>query len=81
MVHQPCAIAFYESPHRLEKTLQFLSENLSEQRTVFVARELTKIYEEKISGSPQEVFGFFQNNPKKIRGEFVVIVNGANMIK
>lgn len=72
---------FYESPHRLEKTLQLLSENLSEQRIVFVARELTKIYEEKISGSPQEIWQFFKDHPQKIRGEFVVIVKGANMIK
>ena len=72
---------FYESPHRLEKTLQLLSENLSEQRVVFVARELTKIYEEKIFGSPQKVFGFFKDHHQKIKGEFVIIVNGTNMIK
>ena len=65
---------FYESPHRLLKTLQLLAENLDEDRKVFVARELTKIYEEKILGSPQEVFEFFEKFSEKVRGEFVIII-------
>ena len=66
---------FYESPHRLLKTLQLLAENLDENRNIFVARELTKIYEEKILGSPQEVFEFFEKFSEKVRGEFVIIID------
>lgn len=67
---------FYESPHRLLKTLQLFSENLTENRKIFIARELTKLYEEKIFGSPQEVLEFFEKNSSKVKGEFVIIVSG-----
>jgi len=39
-----------------------------------IARELTKIYEEVVSGTPDELLEFFKSNPDKVRGEFVVIV-------
>lgn len=66
---------FYESPHRLMKTLTSLSEALSEDRLVFVARELTKRFEQKIRGSAAEVLNYFQENPSKIKGEFVILVD------
>ena len=47
-------IVFYESVHRIEKTLEKLSELLSEKRRVAVARELTKLHEEVVRGSAQE---------------------------
>lgn len=69
-------IVFYESPHRILKTLESLvkfcpKEN---QKKVCVARELTKIYEEFKTGTPQEVLEYFKNNSEKQRGEFTVIV-------
>lgn len=67
-------MVFYESPHRIEKTLDALAERLPEERMVVVARELTKIYEEFVRGSAQFVRDYFKENPDKIRGEFVVIV-------
>ncbi len=67
---------FYESPHRLMKTLAFLYENYRDSgREIFVARELTKMYEEKVKGTIQEVYSFFQDNPEKVRGEFVIILD------
>ena len=68
-------VAFYEAPHRIMKTLESLvalpeSENLQ----VAVARELTKLHEELVSGTPEEVLAHFVNNPDRIRGEFVVLV-------
>jgi 16S rRNA (cytidine1402-2'-O)-methyltransferase len=68
--------AFYESPHRILKTLESLvkfcpKEN---QKKVCVARELTKIYEEFKTGTPAEVLEYFQKNKDKQRGEFTVIV-------
>ncbi len=69
-------IVFYESVHRIEKTLESLAESLGDKRRVVVARELTKIYEEVIRGNAKEVKSYFDNNKDKIRGEFVVIVEG-----
>lgn len=66
-------IVFYESPHRIMKTLESLLG--MNEKIVTVCRELTKIYEEVISGSPEEVKDYFEKNKDKVRGEFVVIVS------
>lgn len=66
---------FYESPHRMEKTLTSLSEVLPEDRRVTVLRELTKLHEALVEGSASEVKEYFVAHPDKIRGEFVVIVS------
>jgi 16S rRNA (cytidine1402-2'-O)-methyltransferase len=65
-------VVLYESPHRILKLLKELEE-LSISR-VSIARELTKIHEELISGSVEEVQTYFADHPDHIRGEFVVIV-------
>ncbi len=65
---------FYESVHRIEKTLLSLSLVLDDQRQVVIARELTKMYEEIVRGTATEVKEYFINNKDHIRGEFVVIV-------
>ena len=65
---------FYESPHRILKTLESLNTFLDSKREVVVARELTKMFEEIINGSPEEVLNYFKENEEKVRGEFVVIV-------
>ncbi len=70
------ATIFYESPHRIMKTLVSLSETLDDTRTVVIARELTKIYEEIVRGSAKEVLTYFETNTDKQRGEFVVMVSG-----
>jgi 16S rRNA (cytidine1402-2'-O)-methyltransferase len=69
-------VVFYESVHRIEKTLESLAESLEEKRQVVVARELTKIYEEVIRGNAKYVRDYFGKKKDKIRGEFVVIVEG-----
>lgn len=66
----------YESPHRIMKTLASLTEHLKDDRTVVVARELTKLYESVISGSSQEVLKHFTENKEEQRGEFVVVISG-----
>lgn len=68
-------VAFYESPHRIEKALASLVSILPAEAKVVVCRELTKIFEECVSGSAQEVLDYFTNNSEKVRGEFVVIVS------
>jgi 16S rRNA (cytidine1402-2'-O)-methyltransferase len=67
---------FYESVHRIEKTLESLSEVLDEKRVIVIARELTKMHEEIIRATAQEVKAYFESNKDHIRGEFVVIVEG-----
>ncbi len=65
---------FYESPHRIEKTLESLVEHCP-TKTVTVFRELTKMFESRVSGTPSEVQAYFTAHPDEVRGEFVVIVS------
>ena len=67
-------IVFYESPHRLIKTLTQFIEFMGEERKVSVSRELTKKFEETVTGSIAEVLDHFQNHT--VKGEFVVILEG-----
>ena len=68
------SIIFYESPHRVVKTLQQFKEFYGENRRVSVSRELTKLYEETITGSISEVLRHFEEKAPK--GEFVVVLEG-----
>jgi 16S rRNA (cytidine1402-2'-O)-methyltransferase len=65
---------FYESPHRLLKTLVEFAEYLGEDRQASVSRELTKIYEETVRGNLLEIKSHFENNI--LKGEFVICVAG-----
>jgi 16S rRNA (cytidine1402-2'-O)-methyltransferase len=67
------SFVFFEVANRMQETLEIIKNTL-ENRNISIARELTKIHEEVIYGNVNEVFEFFQNNPQKLRGEFVVIV-------
>lgn len=67
-------VIFYEAPHRIMKTLESLTQNLSIDRKVVVARELTKMFEEVVTGTPEEVLQYFLGHPDHVRGEFVVLV-------
>jgi len=67
-------MVFYESPHRILKTLESLSK-FCPNKKVCIARELTKIYEEFKTGTPAEVLEYLNKNPEKQRGEFTVIVS------
>lgn len=67
-------VAFYESPHRIMKTLDSLKKYIGERKVV-IARELSKIYEQIVSGTPEEVEKYFIENKDKVRGEFVVLIS------
>ncbi len=67
-------IIFYESPHKLIKTLTNFVEYFGEDRQVSVSRELTKLYEETIRGTATEVLEHYTNKPPK--GEIVIVVAG-----
>ncbi len=66
-------MVFYESPHRILKTLESL-QKFCPGKKVCIARELTKIYEEFKTGTPAEVLEYLKKNPVKQKGEFTVIV-------
>jgi 16S rRNA (cytidine1402-2'-O)-methyltransferase len=76
----PNTIILYESPHRLIKTLQQLTEFLGKERKVSVSRELTKIHEETIRGTIEKVLLYFKNKTT-VKGEIVIIVEGAGKEK
>jgi len=65
---------FYESPHKLLKTLTHFAEYFGADRRVSVSRELTKLYEETVRGTVTEVLSHFENKAPK--GEFVIVVEG-----
>jgi 16S rRNA (cytidine1402-2'-O)-methyltransferase len=67
-------MVFYESPHRIMRTLERLAKGRTE-KNIIVCRELTKVFEGVINGSAEEVKRYFDDHKDKIRGEFVVIVS------
>ncbi len=106
-------MVFYESPHRIIKTLDSLAKHLGQVaidehldpttidthsksasknrkglakvpfenaiKKVTICRELTKIFEEVVAGTPIEIKAYFEARPDKVRGEFVVIVSNTQV--
>ena len=70
----PYTVILYESPHRLLKTLEQLKEHFGADRPASVSRELTKVYEETVRGTLEEVITYFTTNI--VKGEFVIVVGG-----
>ncbi|HFS67623.1 MAG TPA: 16S rRNA (cytidine(1402)-2'-O)-methyltransferase [Flavobacteriia bacterium] len=66
---------FYESPHKLLKTLKDFETYFGPDRQVSVSREISKLYEETIRGTLQEVREKFEQKPS-IKGEFVIVLQG-----
>ena len=67
-------LIFYESPYRLMKTLQQMGTHFGLDRKVSVSRELTKIHEETVRGTLDEVLHYFKNKP--VKGELVIVIGG-----
>lgn len=67
-------IVFYESPHRLLKTLKQLQEFFEEDRNASVSREITKLHEETVRGTLSELQSYYENHT--LKGEIVLIVEG-----
>ena len=67
-------LIFYESPHRLVKTLEQFIQYFGNERMASVSRELTKIYEENVRGTLDELLIHFKN--KQVKGEIVIVVEG-----
>ncbi|MGM0471055.1 MAG: 16S rRNA (cytidine(1402)-2'-O)-methyltransferase [Bacillota bacterium] len=68
-------IVFYESPYRLKESLEHILEVLGD-REIAVWREITKKFEEKVSGTVSEVLEHFRNNQPQ--GEFTIILDGMD---
>lgn len=67
---------FYESPYRLMKSLEQFIEYFGADRKASVSRELTKMFEETVNGSLEEILKHFQT--KEVKGEIVMVVAGKN---
>ncbi|MEK7228364.1 MAG: 16S rRNA (cytidine(1402)-2'-O)-methyltransferase [Patescibacteria group bacterium] len=67
-------VAFYESPHRIVKTLTDLGTIIGD-REIFITREMTKVFEEYRFGTSVEHASYYTAHPDKCRGEFVCIVS------
>ena len=70
------AVVFYESPHRIMKALESLNDVLDNARQVIICRELTKMHEQIVRGTVEEVLRYFVEHENKVRGEFVVVIDG-----
>lgn len=68
-------LIFYESPHRIAKTLKAMAKRLGEERRACLCRELTKLHEEYIRGTIGEIAAL---DPTTLLGEMVIIIEGNN---
>jgi 16S rRNA (cytidine1402-2'-O)-methyltransferase len=76
LVDEKRTVVFYESPHRLVKTLKELASFLGEEREAAVVREISKKFEDTRRGSLSELFAHYEANPPK--GEIVLVLAGSN---
>jgi 16S rRNA (cytidine1402-2'-O)-methyltransferase len=67
---------FYESPHKLLRTLLDFENSFGPKRKISVSRELTKLYEETIRGTVEEMKEIYKS--KKPKGEYVIVVEGKD---
>lgn len=74
LIDEQRTMVFYESPHRLLKTLTQLANFLGEDRNASVSRELSKKFEETVRGTLVTLITHFTQNPPK--GEFVIVIEG-----
>ena len=65
---------FYESPHKINKTLKDFEEYFGSERLISVTKEISKIYESTVRGNIKDINSIFSN--KKLKGEFVIVVEG-----
>ena len=74
MAEEARTLVFYESPHKLLKTLSQMIPFFGKDREVAITRELSKKFESNYRGNLESAIVFFEKNPPK--GEFVVVIEG-----
>lgn len=74
LLEEKRTIIFYESPYRIIKAIDEFISYFGAERQISISREISKIYEENIRGSLEEVKKIVEN--KKLKGEFVIILQG-----
>ncbi|MCS6933932.1 MAG: 16S rRNA (cytidine(1402)-2'-O)-methyltransferase [Chitinophagales bacterium] len=72
IAEMPYTVILYESPHRILKLLQELSQHIGDTRTLSVSREISKVYEETVRDTANNLLQYFSKNTPK--GEFVVVI-------
>lgn len=77
LVSLPYALVFYEAPHRIVDTVAALAAVFGGERTLVIARELTKVFETVHSGALGAASDWLQADANRQRGEFVLLVSGA----
>lgn len=75
----PRTLIFYESPHRIEHSLTTMVEVLGGERHVVMAREVTKTFENFLSGPVSEVLATVSTDPNQQKGEIVLMVHGYHL--
>jgi 16S rRNA (cytidine1402-2'-O)-methyltransferase len=74
----PYALVFYEAPHRVVETVADLAAQLGGGRRILIARELTKLFESIHECTLEGAGPWLAENPDRVKGEFVLIVEGAS---
>ncbi|MCI0750025.1 MAG: 16S rRNA (cytidine(1402)-2'-O)-methyltransferase [Nevskiales bacterium] len=74
---ETCTVVLYESPHRIGESLQAIVEAFGAKRSVCLARELTKRFEESHTAAAAELLEWFKADGNRQRGEFVLVIEGA----
>jgi 16S rRNA (cytidine1402-2'-O)-methyltransferase len=76
LANETRTMIFYESPHRIIKSLEQFTEYFGEDRLCSISREISKYYEETVNGTVKEVMEHFKNQDPK--GEFVMVIQGKS---
>lgn len=68
-------VVYYDSPHRVLKNIKLMTDLTQDKKIdLVIGRELTKMFEQIVRGEAEKVLAYFEANPEKVKGEFVVIV-------
>lgn len=74
---ESATLVFYESPHRILDAVADIAQAMGPEREVVIARELTKTFETFYSGAVSDVLQTLRHDPHGSRGEFVILIHGA----
>ncbi len=77
LADEPRTLVFYESPHRIEASVEDIGKIFGPERRTVIARELTKTFEQFYRGSLAEIQAWLEADPNHRKGEFVLVVAGC----